>query len=519
MQIGTLKVPVTPAVTAMFPQAVRTGDYIELEHTPRVTIPLRAVGIDCPSSVRTTYDWNGGTPFEIQIMTVEMLTENPRSYCLNSMGTGKTRCVLWAFDFLKKLGCATKMLVVCPLSTMTFTWGHEIMKATPHLRWTVLHGSREKRLKMLADTGVDVYIVNHDGLKIIADAVMARQDIDVLCYDELAVFRNTTERTKIAKKIADTKTIVWGLTGSPMPNAVTDIWNQVRIITPWRVPRYFSHLREELQYRVTQFKWVNKQGAIEKAFDYFQPAVRFTLDDIHELPEAYVPPPTQTGLGPEQRRVYDSIRKYAIAKISTGEITAMNAGVVMSKLLQISAGWLYDSKRNVYKLDGDARLQALDDIIDGAAGKAIVFVSYLHALEGVYDHLVAKAMKLPADIRDRHMPHMITGNTPPKARTAIFNIFQNDPAHRGPLVAFPKCISHGVTLTAASAAVWFGPTLSAETYDQGNARIRRVGQKHKQLFSHLTSTPIEKQVYNLLTSRLLQQDSFLHLLEDASWDN
>jgi hypothetical protein len=66
--------------------------------------------------------------------------------------------------------------------------------------------------------------------------------------------------------------------------------------------------------------------------------------------------------------------------------------------------------------------------------------------------------------------------------------------------------------------VWFGPPLSAETYDQCNARIRRVGQKLKQLFIHLSSTPIEKQVYNLLTNRLLQQDSFLHLLEEASWD-
>jgi len=75
-----------------------------------------------------------------------------------------------------------------------------------------------------------------------------------------------------------------------------------------------------------------------------------------------------------------------------------------------------------------------------------------------------------------------------------------------------------VTLTAASAAVWFGPTLSAETYDQGNARIRRVGQKQKQLFGHLSSTPIERQVYNLLTNRLMQQDSFLHLLENASWE-
>jgi SNF2 family DNA or RNA helicase len=510
---GLLKVEATPAVVALFPDAPQLNGFVELEHTPRTTIPLRAVGIECPASVRTNYDWCSGTPFEIQVRTVEMLTENPRSYCLNSMGTGKTRCVLWAFDYLRKLGLVRKMLVVCPISTMTFTWGHEILKATPHLRWAVLYGDANKRRRALADPDVDIYIINHDGLRIIAEEITQREDIEVLCLDELAVYRNTTLRTKIAKKIAETKTIVWGLTGSPMPNAVTDIWNQVRIITPWRVPKYFSHLRDELMYRVSQFKWVNKAGAIERAFDYFQPAVRYTLDDIMELPEAYVPPPIQTGLGSEQKRIYDSLRKYAIAQVAAGEITGMNAGVVMSKLLQTSSGWLYDSKRNIYKLDGDARLQALTDIIDAAQGKVIVFVNYLHALHGVYEHLVKRAEKLG----NHHMPHLIAGETPPKARTEIFNIFQNTD-HQGPLVAYPKCISHGVTLTAADTAVWFGPPLSAETYDQGNARIRRVGQQRKQLFAHLSSTPIERQVYNLLTSRLMQQDNFLHLLEDASWD-
>jgi SNF2 family DNA or RNA helicase len=514
---GLLKVEATPAVLAMFPEAAAVNGYVELEHTPRTTIPLRAIGMTVPASVRRNYDWCGGKPFEIQIRTVELFTENPRSYCLNSMGTGKTRCVLWAFDYLKKLGLVNKMLVVAPLSTMTFTWGHEILKATPHLRWAVLHGTSEKRLKALADPDIDIYIVNHDGLRIVAAEVVGRTDIDVLTLDELAAFRNSTLRTKIAKKVADAKTIVWGLTGSPMPTAVTDIWNEVRIITPWRVPKYFSHLRDELQYRITQFKWVNKVGAIDKAFEYFQPAVRYTLDDIMELPEAYVPPPIQTGLGVEQKRIYESLKKFAIAQIGAGEISAMNAGVVMSKLLQTSAGWLYDSKRNIFKLDGEARLQALTDIIDAAEGKVIVFVNFLHALHGVYDHLIEHAKKRYGSDATYHMPHMITGDTPLKARTDIFNTFQNT-GHRGPLVAYPKCISHGVTLTAADTAVWFGPPLSAEVYDQGNARIRRVGQHRKQLFAHLSSTPIEKQVYNLLTSRLLQQDSFLHLLEDASWD-
>jgi SNF2 family DNA or RNA helicase len=507
MNIGSLHVEATPGLVALFPDVVPVNGRLTLEHTPRTTIALRALGYDVPPSVRTNYDWCGGRPFDIQIRTVESMTENPRSYVLNSMGTGKTRCALWAFDYLRKLGMVKKLLVVCPISTMTFTWGAEVLKATPHLRWSVLYGSALKRHKLLADREIDIYIVNHDGLSVIYKEIMQRKDIDVLCLDELAVYRNKTMRTKVASIVADRMSVVWGMTGSPMPNAVTDIWNQIRIITPQRVPKYFSHLRDELMIKVSTFKWLPKQGAIDKAFNYFQPAVRYTLDDIMELPEAYVPPPIQTELGKDQKRIYDDLRKHATSLIAKGEINALNAGVLMSKLLQVSCGWIYDSKRNIYKLDGDARLEALTDIIDAAAGKVIVFVNYLHALHGVHDHLCSKG----------NTPHLIYGDVKPRERNKIFNIFQNT-TDRSPLLAFPKCISHGITLTAADTVVWFGPPLSAEAYDQGNARIRRVGQTRRQLFAHLCSTPIERQVYNLLTNRLLQQDSFLSLLEDASWD-
>ena len=506
MHLGSLIIDATPAVQALFPDVPVVDGKVTLEHSPRSTIPLRAIGFDVPSSIQS-YDFCGGTPFDIQVRTCESMVENPRSFVLNSMGTGKTRCALWAFDYLKKLGLVNKMLVVCPISTMTFTWGREVLLSTPHLRWSVIYGSAEKRRKLLADEEVDFYIINHEGLAVVQKEIMARTDIDVLCLDELAVYRNPTQRTKIAAKVAATKTVVWGMTGAPMPNFVTDIYNQIKVVTPQRMPMRFTHLRDELMYRITQFKWVNKTGAIEKAFNYFQPAVRYTLDDITELPEAIVPPPQSTALGEQQQRIYTDLRKYATAKIAKGEINTQNAGVLMSKLLQVSAGWLYDSKGDIHALDGGARLDALADIIDAAANKVIVFTSFLHVMHGVHRYLKDKG----------YDPHLVHGDTSPKQRNEIFTTFQMT-SHPGPLVAHPRCLSHGLTLTAADTIVWYGPTTSAEIYDQANARIRRVGQKHKQLFVHLSSTPIERGVYKLLTDRILQQDSFLHLLEEASWD-
>jgi SNF2 family DNA or RNA helicase len=333
LNIGSLLIDATAGVRALFPDAPLVDGKIRLAHTPSATIPLRAIGYDVPASIRTTYNWCGGTPFDIQVRTCELMTENPRCYVLNSMGTGKTRCALWAYDYLKKLGLVNKMLVVCPLSTVNFTWAHEIMKATPHLRWSVLYGVADKRRKLLSSVDVDVYIINHDGLGIVGKEVAQRADIDVIVLDELAVYRNNTQRTKIANKVCADKAVVWGMTGAPMPNAVTDIFQQIKIITPHRVPKHFSWLRDELQVRISQFKWLNKTGAIDKAFNYMQPSVRYTLDDIMELPEAVVPPPMETGLSDEQRRIYTSLRKFAPLRWRPKRSTP-NAGVLMSKLLR-----------------------------------------------------------------------------------------------------------------------------------------------------------------------------------------
>ena len=84
------------------------------------------------------------------------------------------------------------------------------------------------------------------------------------------------------------------------------------------------------------------------------------------------------------------------------------------------------------------------------------------------------------------------------------------------LIAHPQCVSHGLTLTKASTIIWFGPTASNETYDQANARIRRVGQKHKQQFLHLQATAVERHVYNLLMRKIMVQDELLKMLEEES---
>jgi SNF2 family DNA or RNA helicase len=273
------------------------------------------------------------------------------------------------------------------------------------------------------------------------------------------------------------------------------------------VPKYYNWFREELMYRVSQFKWLPKPNATEKAIRVLQPSVRFTLDDIMELPN-FISRNIQVEMGELQQKVYADIRRTAVALHEKHQITAVNAGAVMTKLLQISLGWVYGNEHRVIELDPAIRIQTLVDLCEAAEHKVLVFVPYRHALSGLAEAL----RKVGRDVAVVH------GETSPRERTDTFNAFQNTSQYTD-LLAHPQCVAHGLTLTAADTVIWFGPVTSSEVYEQANARIRRVGQKHRQLFLHLQSTPVERKIYQLLINKVRVQDRMLELIEDMSREN
>lgn len=466
-------------------------------------VNLRQLGmLSHPHISESGYDWAGGTPFYIQVKTVELLTENPRAFVLSSQGTGKTKAAIWAFDFLQRLRVVKRMVVVAPLSTLHFTWAREIFVTAPRIKYTVVHGSREKRLKLLAEP-VDIYIINHDGFTIMHKEIMARKDIDVICFDEVATYRNRNKRSRIAQDVARTKAVVWGMTGSPMPNAPTDVYEQAKIIVPHNVPKYFSTFRETTMYRLNQYKWAPRRGATEVALRALSPNVRYSLDDVTELPP-FISRREDIEMGAKQKKVYDDVRRYSISALDKGLIKGANAGAVMSKLLQISIGWVYLENGGIAVLHENERTQRLVELVEAAERKLLVFVPFKHALAGVSEALTK------AQISNLTM----SGDTPFKERDQIFAAFQHAAEPRV-LVAHPQCLAHGVTLTAADTIVWYAPITSAEIYAQANARIRRVGQQHKQLFLHMQATPVEKHVYHLLINKIDGQEDLLKLLEEA----
>ena len=467
---------------------------------------LKNLGLNPPLPVDYYYDWPGRyTPLAAQRETVRFLTSYQRAYCLNDLGTGKTLSSLWAFDFLRTQGEVNKMLIVAPLSTLERTWGDEIFNHFSHLQFNVLHGTAAKRRVLLSDQTVDCYIINHDGVKILEDDLRQRLDIDMVVIDELAqVARNSqTDRWKALRALAGNRKWLWGMTGTPTPNAPTDAWAQARLITPSSVPPFYAHFRDMTMRQTAAYTWVVRDEANDIVHKALQPAVRFRRDDCIDLPPVTYET-REVALTRDQQAVYDSMLAKLYAEYQGGEITAVNEAVKTMKLVQIAVGGVYDVDGNTVIIPPKARIQTLLDVIEEAASKVIVFVPFKSALRSLH-----------AEISKHHTSEMIYGEVSKPDRDRILGSFQHgtDPKV---LIAQPAAMSHGLTLTAASVIVWFAPITSAETYEQANARISRPGQKLNQLVVHIQGTSLENKMYNRLRKKVAMQGMLLDMFRESS---
>ena len=508
------KLIVPASCSQLFPDAPHlTGDQLLLDHNAANTIVLRHMGYEVPSPMRLYYDFPhppDEPPFETQFATCEAMSENPRFYNLNDKGTGKTRTALWTWKYLRDTGMCGKLLVVAPLSTLHFTWMAEIFKIFgDKVKGVVLHGTKKQRLDSLA-LDADIYIINHDGFKVVHKEIEGRTDIDTLCLDELAVYRNNSDRSKLMRKAAARFGIVWGMTGSPMPQEPTDCWGQAKIVKPNSVSKYRKATRDLLMVQVSQYKWVPRADAVDNAFAILQPSVRYALDDVTELPET-IYRTIDVALSPQQAKSHKAMKDDFILKVKDGTITAANAGVALSKLLQVAGGWVYTKNPDFVRLDASPRISALIDQIQSAAQKVIVFAPWIHTIEGlagIFDRLDVgfKYLKIHNSSMSREeVLHKFQNITDP-----------NDPDYAKVFLVHPKMVHHGVTLTAADTVIWYMAIDSFEVYDQANSRVIRAGQKHKQQILHMQATKEEKRCFASLLARETMQDKLLDMLQEQT---
>jgi SNF2 family DNA or RNA helicase len=505
-------IPFDKGLMNIVPGAKQYNNSLILPHTRDTTRLARNLGHAVPAPIITQYDWNADSPFRTQIITSAMLTMQHRAYVLSEMGTGKTRGTLHAINFMLLNKEIDRVLVSAPLSTLVHVWDKEIFRYFGHLSTGVLYGSKKKRLKVLSEDH-QIYIINHDGVETILPELIAK-GFSLVVVDELSGFRNASTalwkahnllinggKLKDSAGVLQPIPFVWGLTGSPTPNEPADAWAQCRLLTPARVPPYFKQFKRMTMRQISQFKWIELPESKEIVVEAMQPAVRFKRDDCVELPDvSYQDRSVQ--LSSQQDRVYKEMLRKLKMGFQEGTVTAANEGVLMSKLLQIASGWVYTTDRRVVSLDNKDRIDNLLEVLHEAEGKVIVFVDFIHAAKELYKRL----------LQERPDVAMVTGETPANARNNIFASFQNSPSPRW-LVAHPKCMAHGLTLTAANTIVWFTPTTSLETYQQACARIIRPGQTRKSLIVHLTGTTVESKLYRRLQQKARTQGALLEMFE------
>ena len=514
----SIVVPYSPQLGTLFPHGQRFDfegeQMILLPHGLDETKLLRNLGHDyLPSPIEEHYDFpsiDGKKAFAKQVATCVLMTMNPHAYILNGMGTGKTKAAIWAFHFLKSIGKADSMLVTCPLSTMRFVWEREIFNTIPGLKVRVLFGSAERRKKLLAEKA-DIYIVNHDGVKVIFHELMQRKDINVICFDEAAAYRNSkSDRAKTARALSKGRDFIWGMTGSPTPSEPTDAFGLAALITPETAPRSFVQFRADTMIQLNQFIWKPKRNAAEVVAKVLSPAVRFTLDEIVELPPV-IEHEIDVPMGKEQAKTYKMLKDHAAALLKQGTITAVNGAACYSKMLQTSIGWVYGDDGKTYALDNHDRIKALMDIIECKVdilrpdGKVIVFSPYISSMEGVAAVLAHHKINFAK----------VSGATPHGERADIFQAFQHG-SQLQVICAHPECMSHGLTLTAADTVIWFGPTTKLETFEQANARIRRVGQTRKQQVIKLVSSDAERVAYRRLAAKQDLQNNVLSIIAELT---
>lgn len=490
--------------------SIPTAKELNVRGVPIVVTPhrldevkvLRNLGINAPSPILYYYDWPGQfKPFEHQKKTAEFLTLHKKALVLNDIGTGKTQSALWAADYLMKAKKVRKALIISPLSTLERVWGDAIFTNFPHCKFVVLHGSAQRRRKLLA-TKADFYIINHDGFSIIADECIGMFDLVII--DEAAVLRNpTTKRFKLFRRWMDKnpETRLWLMTGTPTPNAPTDAWALARLVNSPTVSKSYTAFKDLVMMKVGQWKYVPRPNAMDIVKEALQPSVRFTRDECFDLPETIIQT-RQVELTPEQKKHYTQMLKHFVTEAAAeGTISAANEAVKMQKLVQIACGVAYADDGNTIELDCSPRVNLVKELIEEAGEKVIVFVPLTGTL-----HMLEK------ELSKHWTVGVVNGEVSASKRNEIFHGFQHED-HPQVLIAHPGTMAHGLTLTRSSTIIWYGPVNSNEVYVQANGRVERIGKRRVSNVIHIEATELERRMYERLKSKQKLQGLLLELIQ------
>lgn len=416
-------------------------------------------------------------PHEYQRKAVQFLIERGAAALFLDPGLGKTSIVLDAFRRLKASGVAKRALVIAPLRVCQTVWRQEGQKWTDfrELRFSLLHGA--KKAERLRDDA-DVWLINPEGVAWLCEQYRGRTlPFDTVVVDELTKFKNhAAERHKALRPRLRGVARRWGLTGTPAPNGMMDLFGQFLLLDDGAaLEKYITHFRDKyFQVDYNGFDYVLLPGAERRIEARIAPYVlRMGAEDYLELPPI-VDDVHELELDAKSRATYAKMKRDMLAELPEGVVTGANAAAAYSKLKQMANGAVYqnDYNRTVSKLH-DIKLEALDDLVEELAGQQLLLAyEFDHDRVRLKEHCGDRLTVLESGLGE--------------AKTAAIVAAWN--AGTLPMLAcHPASAAHGLNLQQSSCAhvCWFSPIWDLELYQQFIRRIRRQGNEAQRIVNHI----------------------------------
>ncbi|EGQ0364160.1 DEAD/DEAH box helicase [Staphylococcus pseudintermedius] len=439
-------------------------------------------------------------PHDYQKYSIDKIIENKKYGLFLDMGLGKTVSTLTAFSDLQLLD-TNKMLVIAPLNVAKDTWADEIDKweHLKHLRVSKVLGSPKQRIAAL-NKEADIYVTNKENTKWLCDQYKKDWPFDMVVIDELSTFKNpSSQRFKaIRKKLPLMKRFV-GLTGTPSPNSLLDLWAQVYLIDRGeRLETSFSRYRERFfkpTHQVSDhvFNWELRDGSEERIYELIEDVcLSMKAGDYLDMPKR-IDAVQSVNLSSKERKLYDELEKhYILESEEDGTIVAQSGASLSQKLLQLSNGAVYTDDESVRHLH-DRKLDKLEEIIEESQGQPLlVFYNFKHDKERIMERFDEVVTLDDESYKDRWI----------EGKVKI-------------LLAHPASAGHGLNLQKGGhIIVWFGLTWSLELYQQANARLYRQGQTHTTIIHHImTDNTIDQKVYQALQNKELTQEDLMQAIK------
>ena len=406
-------------------------------------------------------------PHDYQAYAIDYIETHPIATVFLDMGLGKTSITLTAiknllFDSFE----VYRVLVIAPLRVARDTWTAEVDKwdHLQNLICSVAVGTEAQRRAALLRPA-DVYIINRENVQWLIEESGIKLDVDMIVIDELSSFKNhNTKRFRSLLKIRPKISRIVGLTGTPTPNGLMDLWAQFRIMDMGqRLGRFIT------KFRTDYFVPDKRNGQViysYKPLPYAEEAIYQKISDITismkstdhlQMPEL-VSSEYTVQLSSDELAHYEELKRDLVLTLADGEITASNAASLSNKLSQMANGAIYDDSGAVIHIH-DRKLDALEDLIEAANGKPVLVAYWFK-----HDYL-----RIAERLKKLHIPFSRMDDSDSIARW-----------NRGEIpvgLIHPASAGHGLNLqSGGSTMIWFGITWSLELYQQTVARLWRQGQ-------------------------------------------